>query len=286
MHPILFSIGSVNVFSFSVFLIISWLVFSFTFWFMMKNYGISENKVFDLSFYGTLLAFVFSRLFYVLANVELFSDNLLKIITLWIVPGMSKYGAVFGFILFLFLYSKSKKIRLGYIADSLAFALPASFTVGSIGSLLDGTQVGKVMNLSWGVNYNGYTELRHPVQVYDVFMLLLIAIFLSYLWKKAIRKKWPYGMIGIWFFFLYGVGDFAMEFFKENAIFLQGLTPNQWISLAVVSESLGILYIKFGGRQKFAILSRSARINITKIGKGAYEKITKRILRRNNQNSK
>lgn len=268
--PILFSIGPVSLFSLSLFIILAWVVFSFMFWRQLSDYGVQEAKVYDLMFYGTLIAFVCARAVYVVLNWSQFSENILKIITIWLVPGLSFYGGLIGAVIFMMIYAKTNKVRVSFILDALAVSLPAGMIMGNIGSFLDGTVVGKVTKLPWAVNYIGHTGYRHPVQLYNLVLLLLVYSAVILIRQKGDQKKWPYGISGIWFFFLSGITAFFIEFLTESGLYFIGLRVNQWVLIAIIGQALGSLYVFGGGRQlvvpKLRILKNSIK-NLFKKGK-------------------
>jgi prolipoprotein diacylglyceryltransferase len=280
MWPILISVGSVHIYSLSVFLILSWLVFSFCFWRQMKEYGVDDEKIYDLTFYGTIVALIASRLTFVILHWSKFYDNLLKVAVVWVLPGLSMYGAIIGMTLFLAIMLRRYKIRLGYLLDSLAWSLPPTLIVGFLGGLLDGSRVGKPTGLIWAVKYIGYPLKRHPVQIYEIVSLIAIMAFIFWLYRKSLREKWIYGMVGAWFFLVFGLSQFMLEFLKENSIYWLGLSFNQWVALAIVCETSGALYIKGGGK----VIIRKAYSNLLlhtgNAVKGVIDAISKRTTRR------
>ncbi len=256
MFPVLLSVGPLNIFSFSIFLIVAWLTYSFVFWRMLRSQGVDEEKIFDLTFYSTVAGLIFSRIGFVVQNLQLF-DNLLKVAAIWIVPGLSLYGGFFGAVAALVLFCRRHKVRLAYILDALAFALPYALIFGEIGSLLDGTEIGLPTSLPWGISYIGFLEKRHPVQLYEIIALVLIIIVLSLMARRAKKRNWAYGIIGVWFFLFYSAVMFCIESFKVGSVYFVSLSVNQWIIIAVFAESLGALYVRGGGKQRFAAIVRS-----------------------------
>jgi prolipoprotein diacylglyceryltransferase len=285
MSPILFSFGPVIIFNFSIFVILAWLVFSFIFWQKLRNNGVEDEKIFDITFNLTVVSFVLSRVVYVVLHLPLFITGFLKVIAVWVVPGFSLLGAIFGIVTTCVIMVRKYKLRLSYVIDALGFALPAALIVGSIGSLLDGTIVGKISGLSWAVNYVGYGGKRHPVQIYDIISLVIIILILFVLERISNKRRWPYGLIGIWFFIFFGITQFALEFTKESNIYWGGLNLNQWIYVAVISESFGALYIKVGGKQKIIFAITSVKMFFQKRIKEIYDKFPGRNTRRNQKTS-
>ncbi len=275
MYPLLFSIGPIHVFSLSVFLIVAWLVFSFVFWRLLRNQAVMEERIFDLTFYSTVTAFIFARIGFIIEHKELFSESLIKVIALWIQPGLSLYGGIFGGMLAMLYLSRKYKVRVGYTLDSLAFAIPLALWVGMIGSLLDGTEIGKLTS-TWGIHYIGHVGLRHPIQVYELAALLFILLLLTIIQKKAIKESWPFGVVGLWFFFFYSVFMFNIEFFKESSIYWRGLSANQWVLIGLFGETLGAFYVRGGIRESLRPGVRHMWHRMEALGGGIYAKFSRR----------
>ncbi len=250
MFPILFSIGTVHVFSFSVFVLFAWSVFSFLFWRKLRSQGVFEQQIFDLMFYSTLVGLVFSRAVFVLTHAPLFVDNMLKIVALWVQPGLSFYGGFLASTLTLLYLGRTYKVRVGMILDVVAVSLPWALVIGKIGSLLDGSEAGKLASIPWAVNIVGSVGARHPVQIYELVALVVLGMILLTLERRAERQKWPYGVVGVWFFLLFTPIFFALEFFKESTLYYAQISANQWVLIALFAEALGAFYVRGGGREK------------------------------------
>lgn len=249
MFPILFSVGQIHLFSFSIFLIVSWLVFSFVFWKLLRAQAVEDERIFDLTFYATLAALAGARAGFVFLHRDFFVNDWLATAALWVVPGLSLYGAVIAGLATLVVLSRSYRVRLGHVLDSLAVAFPAALIVGKIGSLLDGAEVGLRASVPWAVSFAGHVARRHPVQFYEILFFAFILLIVWLLGKRGERDKWPYGLVGIWFVLLFGVGEFALEFLKESPVYW-GLRANQWVLVALFAEGLGAFYVRGGGREK------------------------------------
>lgn len=241
MYPILISLGVFHLYSMSVFLVLSWCVFSFLFWRRMREYAVEEDKTFNCMFYGTMYALVGARLVYVALHWSEFGDAILKIAAFWVSPGLSLYGGLFFGTGAMLLFAKKSKIRVGMVLDGLAPALAAGLIVGKIGSFLGGNDVGIIR--AGGI--------RHPIALYEAISLLVIFVGILVLERTASKRKWAYGIVGIIFFILYSTISFGLEFMKESNINLRGLTMNQWILLALFCESVGALYVRMGKKQLF-----------------------------------
>lgn len=275
MYPILFSVAGIHIASFSVFLILAWVVWSFVFWKMLRSQAVDEERIFDLTFYTTLAAVAGGRGGYVLTHPEQFSGDWLATVALWVAPGFSLYGALVAGLLVLVYLARRHNVRLGHVLDGLAFAFPAALVVGEVGALLDGSTVGLPTRLPWAVALVGIVGKRHPTPVYELVFLLIILVVLFLLAKRAEKMKWAYGVLGIWFFFLFSTAMFALEFFKESTVYWR-LRANQWVLVAIFAETLGAFYVRGGGREALRPIIAHARDRISG-GIGAlYGRISKR----------
>lgn len=276
MYPILFTLVGIPVYSFSVFLILSFVVFSFVFWRRLRSLGISEERIFDLIYYGVINAFIISRIVFAVTHQGLFADSLLKVVTIWIQPGLSLYGALVGGMMTIIYLSRVYKIRIVTILDTLAFALPLSFIVGEVGSLLDGTVVGKTSGVAWALRYLGHPGLRHPVQIYEIIALVILLFIVIGIHRKAHKRSWPYGITGLFYFFLYSIVFFSIEFFKESSVYWGVFTINQWVLVALFAETIGALYIRGGGREIIRPLIRKVLQRFFNRIEELYARISKR----------
>jgi len=191
MQPIFISFAGFELYSLSLFLIASWFVFSFVFWKHLHNQAVDDDRIFDLTFYSTIIAFVGARLAFVVFHWELFAGSWLKVPALWVQPGLSLYGGLVSGLLALLYLARKLKVRVSFVLDSLAFSLPSAILVGLIGSYLDGTTAGKLTGFAWGVLYTGLAGRRHPVQIYEGISLLLIIIIIFFINLRRASARRP-----------------------------------------------------------------------------------------------
>lgn len=248
MYPTLVSIAGFRLSSFSVFLILGWAVFSFVFWKAMRDEGVGEEHIFDFMFYGTLAAFVAARIGFVAFHWDLFSAALLKVAAMWIAPGLSLLSAIVTAVAVMMYLGKRAKVRVGTIVDSFGLALPGALVVGSVGSLLDGSEIGKITHVPWVIHYVGLPEPRHPYQLYQIAALLTVLVVVGLLMTQARKRKWPLGSVGVGFFLLLTMIVFGLEFLKDSPIYWYALSANQWAALALFCASVGAWYGAIGGK--------------------------------------
>ncbi len=272
--------GHIAIYAANILLVVSWMVFSFLFWRGLRRWAIEEDHIFDLTFYSTLVAFAAARLGFVFTHGELFAGkSILLVAALWISPGLSWIAALVGGLATVVLLSRQYKVRLGLVLDVLATALPLPMIIGEIASLLNGLEIGAKTTVPWAVHFVGVTGGRHPVQVYEMAALVCLSWLVIRITDHAARKKWAYGMIGIWFFLCYSVLMFMLEFMKDSHVYWGGLHVNQWILVGIFAECIGVVYVRGGGRETFRPYTHAVRSFLEEKGKKFYATISKRRAR-------
>jgi prolipoprotein diacylglyceryltransferase len=154
-----------------------------------------------------------------------------------------------GAVLACIVMSRVYKVRLGLILDAMAVSLPLPIIFGKALSLAGQYEKGREAVLPWAVRLGSDVLPRHPVQLYEMVVLLCISAVLIRLTAVSEKQKWGYGMVGAWFFMLYALTGFILEFLKDAPVYWGGLTANQWVFLCIFAECTGVLFIRGGGRE-------------------------------------
>jgi len=168
--------------------------------------------------------------------------------------GLASHGATIGLILAMWLFTARRGVPFLEGADRFAFSAALGATLVRLGNFLNSEIVGaEIKDNSWGVLFAktceprpetvgcwkalgmraadyaekcqsgavdcwGYDETviyRHPSQLYEVALGVLVLVAL-YLFDRAVGKeKRPRGALISLFFALYFVGRFVVEFFKD-----------------------------------------------------------------------
>jgi len=116
------------------------------------------------------------------------------------IRGMSYHGAVIGFLLGTYMYTKKYKESFGKIMDLTALAIPLAFVFGRIGNFLNQELIGRATDVSWGIYVNGI--LRHPSQLYEAFLEGFAVFIVVYLYRGY--KKFS-GELILVYAFSYGI---------------------------------------------------------------------------------
>ncbi|MGH7901356.1 MAG: prolipoprotein diacylglyceryl transferase, partial [Thermodesulfobacteriota bacterium] len=185
MYPTLFEIGNLSVSSFTVCLIIAFLMAYIIGIIEFKRKGISESLL-DLLFGLSIIGGVIGAKLLFLSQNATISQFLAEPLR-YLSSGYTFYGGLLAAILTFVIVTRLKKINFWLIGDAVAPALLLAYSIGRIGCLLIGDDYGTPSSLPWAVSFpNGSpptSERVHPTQLYDTILMFIAFLFL---WR--IRK--------------------------------------------------------------------------------------------------
>lgn len=154
------------------------------------------------------------------------------------IRGMSYHGAVIGFFLASYLFSRRHAVNFGRLMDIVAVAIPMGYIFGRIGNFLNQELVGRVTESSIGIYVHGV--LRHPSQLYEA-VLEGIGVFLI-IWLYRNHKRFE-GELILLYGFAYGVMRFTAEFWRQpdpqlGFICCGWMTMGQLLSLVMMAAAV------------------------------------------------
>lgn len=248
MFPILFRLGSFNIYAYGFFVILGFAIGTvFAIW-RAKKEGISVSfeRLVDLFFYSVLSAVVGSRILYVLLNFDYYRKNPLKIFNLS-EGGLVFYGGLLLAIGISILYMKRHQMPVWKLADLVSPSMALGLFFGRLGCFSAGCCYGRKTSLPWAVVFKDPNSLAplnvslHPTQLYEAGMGLGLFAFL--IWLE--RRKGFEGET-FWFFILfYSIGRFFIEMFRGDPrgfFFEPFLSTSQAIGILLVILSLFMLF--------------------------------------------
>ncbi len=245
MHPILFHIGPLDVFSYGVMLSLGFALAVAVSFFNAKRHGIDPWVIIDMALWLFIAGLVSSRLLFVVMNWSYYSANPAKIVATW-EGGVSFYGAIFGGLLVVLLYARRHKFSAARMADAVAPGLALAASVGRIGCALNGCCYGLPTDGFWGVFTRFAPGLRYPTQLFESTIYMAIFLFLLR-WQKR-HAKVP-GQLFLTFVGLYLVGRSAVEFFREGERIYPWLSVTQAASI-IIGLAVIVIYFYLGWRAK------------------------------------
>ncbi len=252
MHPVLFSIKGITIYTYGLFVSVGFLVGFILFLMEVKRRGFVVDTGIDLAFWVLLSAVVFSRLAYVLVNFSYFSKYPLRIFMIW-EGGLVWYGAFIGALISAVIYFKAKKLEGWLWADMCAPSVALGQALGRIGCLMAGCCYGKPTDLPWGIVFerSDIAPLGislHPTQVYHMIFNFLIFVFLFYRRKKVKFR----GELILSYVLLYAGARSIVEVFRGDPrgyCFGDMISTSGFISIIAVAVSI-VLYYKIKDKNR------------------------------------
>lgn len=232
MHPILFTIGPITIYSYGVMLAAAVLVCTYLLSKDAKRYNISQETAYDLVFWCMLWGIIGARIFYIFIEWDYFSGNLLEIPMLQ-KGGLAWQGGFLGGTLAGIWFARRKKLSLRPLMDLAAPYVALGQSIGRLGCFFNGCCYGKPV--AWGPYFPVHHARLYPTQLFECAGLFIIFLVL----KKAQTKPHQAGFIFVFYLWLAAIERFIVEFYRGDTVpFWSGLSLAQWVSLGVFAAGL------------------------------------------------
>jgi phosphatidylglycerol:prolipoprotein diacylglycerol transferase len=237
MHPILFKIGPITVFSYGVMLAVAVVVCTYLLSLDAKRYNISRETAYDLVFWCMLGGIIGARIFYIFIAWDYFRDNL------WEIPmlqkgGLAWQGGFLGGALAGVWFARSKKLSLRPLLDLSAPYIALGQSIGRIGCFFNGCCFGKPV--VWGIYYPVHHARLIPTQLYETAGLFLIFLIL----KNAQTRPHNPGFIFVFYLWLAAIERFIVEFYRaDHDLLWGGLSLAQYVALGVFAAGLILMKV-------------------------------------------
>lgn len=205
MLPVLLDLGFFKIYTQGIFLVLAFFWGSFMLWKHVTLTSYKEEDVFDvifMSLFGGLLA---GRIVHVALNFKDFGFDFLKFFLINGFPGIHGMGAVFGFLLFLYLFSFWKKMDLKKFIDYLVSPMFLAIAIAKIGSFFSGSAVGTQTNFFLSLKYPSLDGDRHLTALYESALFFIGSILAHRILMQIRREKLSNGFNFFFFLWYYGL---------------------------------------------------------------------------------
>lgn len=244
MHPILFQVGSITIYTYGV-LVATGVVLGL--WFARRQApraGLDPEKTWNMGIYAVLVALLLAKVWLVFSSWDYYVANPRDILSLaTFQSGGTFYGGVLGAILTIVLYSIAHKMPLISVLDTFAGALPLGHAIGRLGCFAAGCCYGKPTALPWGIRFTNPAAAEvagtplgihlHPTQLYEATAEVMNFAILVWVGK---RQQFRGQILGT-YFLLYGAERGTIEFFRgdpgRTMLFHNSVSLMQIVSIAL-----------------------------------------------------
>ncbi len=254
MHPKLFEIFGLPVYSFGLMLGTSFIVASLLLTNELKRKKLDPELGSTITLLALFGGVAGSKILYLLENWTFFIAD--PIGMAFSPGGLTWYGGFLLVALLIYLFAKRKKIKFLTIADATSPGLLWAYGIARIGCHLSGDgDYGFPTSLPWGTDYSngtyppslafkGFPEItsRYPhgivpdntlCQPTPVYEFIICTILFYLLWRNR-AKIVGTGRMFMWYLVAAGAERFTVEFLRINPRILFGLSEAQLIAAVLV----------------------------------------------------
>jgi phosphatidylglycerol:prolipoprotein diacylglycerol transferase len=213
MHPTLIKIGSFEVPSFGVMIVLGFLAGLFLAIKRAPKYNITPAQVQDVAFYALISGILGARIVFIAQEWGYYSAHLNEVFSLRF-AGLTSFGGLFFGMAAIAIWCRKAKVPFLVLCDIFAPAFLLAHAIGRVGCLLNGCCFGGVCpaNYPVGIHIAGDERLHHPAQIYDSLMnLVALGLVLQVEKVRAFA-----GQIFALFMMLHGLARFIYEFWRAG----------------------------------------------------------------------
>ena len=253
MHPTLFTIGNLNIPTYTVLLDLGLILGLLLTYFEGKRLLKDATLALDLGLWAVIGGIVGGRIGYVLANLDAFSEDWVRVLRIW-EGGLSFHGAILGGLLVMVLFAQARRqderaVSFWELADVVTPGLSLGIAFGWAACLMGGCAYGA---LGEGFGYAVLPDLygvqasRFATQALGLAFSLLL--FLGF-W--LLRGHWPFaGASFLMYGLLYSAGQFFLEFTRgDEAIYVGPWRLAQVLNLVLaLAAAVGLLLLWWQAR--------------------------------------
>jgi len=254
INPEIFRVGGFAIRYYGVLWALSFYLGYLIFDRFVKKEGLPDGFLDSLTIYmaiGTILGARLGHcLFY---EPAYYLSHPIDILKIW-QGGLASHGAAIGIIIALYLFGRKQKVSVLYVLDRIVITVALAGFLIRLGNLMNSEIYGVETSLPWGFIFERNKEIfpKHPTQLYEAFIYLLIFIMLYFTYYKANAKPRQGLLFGL---FLTGVfaARFIIEFVKEPQVeFEKGMSLNmgQLLSIPFVLAGIGFITYSYINRSK------------------------------------
>lgn len=236
--PVSIPIGPLDLYFYSLCLVIAVWVSYFLATRQADHWGLSREKVSDGLVVALIAGIVGARIAFVLQNTDVFAENWLDVFRLT-TGGLSIHGGLVGGGLALAYYARRLKLNFYRLTDSLVLPLLVGQTIGRLGNFFNQELFGYPTSLPWkiliepGYRPAGYFTDRyfHPTFLYEILFNLVGIWLLS---RGLLSKNKAVGRQSWLYILCYSVSRFLTEIWRISDRYVADLSLGQLVSLVLI----------------------------------------------------
>jgi prolipoprotein diacylglyceryltransferase len=254
MFPILFSIGPVTLYTFTIFLVLAFFLTGYILWKKGKEEHYPEDELFDGFLLSILIGVLASRVGFILFHFDIFRFDVLKWLNFFGFPGTIPTFGFFAAMWWLFSFAKRKKWDAYEIIDFASIAVAFGYVLLWFGLLLDGSSFGNATNLPWGMTFPSVFNKHHPTQLYGFVLYLILFLYLYWVegryrtfeWYRDKRHSAQTGFLFCVFCITYGLYGAILGLLMPAQMVVFGVAIDVPLRLMFMMYGTVLLFVRAG----------------------------------------
>lgn len=257
MSRIALDLGFIQIYWYSIMILIGMLFGLAVIYREIKKQNINSDFFTNLAFYAIIIGIISARAYYVLFNLDYYSQNVLEIFEIWN-GGLAIHGGLLGGGLFALFYCKKYKVNTYKILDICVVGLILAQAIGRWGNFFNQEAYGMLTTkealisqhipdfVIKGMYING--SYYQPTFLYESvwnvigFVVLLIV-------RKACKYLKTGQLTGIYLVW-YSIGRIFVEGLRGDSLMFGSIKVAQLVSLILIIAGI-ILIIKRNKGSRF-----------------------------------
>jgi phosphatidylglycerol:prolipoprotein diacylglycerol transferase len=222
-----------------------------------KRLGLPRLHAMRIYLWSLLLVIVFAHIFFFWDKWDYYSADPSRMITL---SGGRLDGAVFGFLLMIWIYTRFTSYTFWYLGDVITMDMAICMALGRWACLVNGCCYGLPCDLPWAVIYTNPNSrapldmMLHPVQLYQIIWYSLVFIVL---W--TVRKKFkPVGSLLLIFLILHAAGDSLTRLLRDDNEFFLGMQQAHLLNFVILAIAIPLYFIRLNRYRRETVPPLSA----------------------------
>lgn len=248
MNRVALDLGIIQIYWYSIFILLGVLAAIFIIYKEMKKQGLSKDTILDMSFYSIVIGIIGARIYYVIFNLDYYLTNPIEILEIY-KGGLAIHGGLISGCIYLIYFTKKHKLNTLKVLDIIVVGLILGQAVGRWGNFFNQEAFGKLTTYKTlqnshipkfiidGMYING--EYYTPTFFYESISSIIGFIVLLILRKS---KKTKVGQLSGFYLIWYSINRFFIEGLRTDSLMLGSIRIARLVSLLLTAIGITLMF--------------------------------------------
>lgn len=256
MSPVI-DLGFISIHLYSIMILLAIIIGGRLAMIEGKKWNIPKDFMFNLIFWTILIGIIGARIYYVLFNLDYYSQNILEIFMIWH-GGLAIHGGIIAGVITIIIYCHKYKANTFRILDILVVGLIIAQAIGRWGNFFNGEAHGPETTLAYlqslhlpnfiinGMFIDGTYYI--PTFFFESIWCIIGFVVLLFFRRRGSTKI---GQTTALYLVWYGIGRFFIESMRTDSLMLESFKMAQIISILMILIGVIIFIVMLKKYDKF-----------------------------------